>query len=98
MAHLREWQQVRDDLRHEWDTTIMGSRRPWEEVQDDVHFGWTQSLRPEFRGAVFDDVESELQRLWEQRVPHARYEDWRSVKEAVRVGFERGQQELEMAA
>lgn len=98
MAQVRDWQQIRGDLMHDWDMTTLGARRPWDEVQDDIHFGWSQAMRPEFRTATFDDLESELQRLWEQRVPHARYEDWRSVKEAVRAGFERGQQELQMAA
>ncbi len=98
MPQARDWQQVQTDLRHDWDATILGARRPWTEVQDDIHFGWSQAMRAEFRGAKFEDVESELQALWEQRVPHARYEDWRSVREAVRTGFGRGQQELDIAA
>ncbi len=98
MAHLRDWQQVQGDLQHEWNATILGARRPWNEVQDDIRFGWNQAMRPEFRGAAFEEVESELQRLWEQRVPHARYEDWRSVREACRTGFQRGQQEVDLAA
>lgn len=98
MAYARDWQQVRDELHRDWDATIIGTRRPWDEVQDDIQFGWTQALRPEFHGARFEEVESELQSLWEQRVPHARYEDWRSIKEAVRTGFERGQSELGLAA
>ncbi|MCL5960889.1 MAG: hypothetical protein M1358_16580 [Chloroflexi bacterium] len=98
MASIRDWRQVQGELRHDWDTTVLGSRRPWDEVQDDIHFGWSQAMRPDFRGARFEDVESELQRLWEQRVPHARHEDWLSVREAVRAGFERGQEELDLAA
>ena len=92
------WEDARSELRREWESTVVGQRRPWEDVQDDVHFGWQAGVNPEFRGAAWPEVEEILQRRWEERYPHARFEDWRSVSDAIRLGFERGEETLEEAA
>ncbi|MBI4322058.1 MAG: hypothetical protein HY675_26500 [Chloroflexi bacterium] len=89
----RRWDDVRNDLRSDWDRTYLAYKRPWEEVQDDVRFGWEQGSNPRYLGAKFEDVEDELQKLWETSFPHARFEDWRYLKEAVRLGFDRAKQE-----
>lgn len=94
----RRWEEVRDQLSQDWEATTLGQRRLWEEVEDDVRFGWQAGMSQEFRGAGWPDVEDILQRRWEERYPHARFEDWRSVGEAARLGFERAVDELREAA
>ncbi len=97
MATLPKWEEVRDDLRREWESTTLGLRRPWEEVADDVRFGYEMGISEEFQQAAWDEVRDLLQRRWEERYPHARFEDWRGVEEAVRLGFMRAKEELERA-
>ena len=89
MAQETDWDYVSKELAREWGETSLGHSHPWDEVQDDVHFGWDQARSPEFDGAEWPDVESEIQRRWEQSFPHRGYEDWRMVGEAVRLGFNR---------
>lgn len=94
MLPPKRWDDVKDELEKDWDRTSLAYKRPWEEVQNDIRFGWEQGVNPRFRGASFDDVESELQRHWEASFPHARFEDWRYLKDAVKAGFDRARQEL----
>lgn len=89
MLPPKRWEEVRDELRTDWERTYLAYKRPWEEVRDDVRFGWEQGMSPRYQGGTFDDVESELQRRWEESFPHAKFEDWRYLKEAVKVGFDR---------
>ena len=89
-----EWSYVSRELEKEWNTIPLSHSHPWEEIQDDVHFGWDQAVSPEFEGAQWDDVSSEIQRRWEQNYPHRSYEDWRVVGEAVRVGFNRAKERV----
>lgn len=87
MAQESDWPYISRQLQEEWEETSLAHSHPWDEIQDDVRFGWEQAISPEFDGAQWEDVESELQRRWEQSFPHRDYEDWRVVSEAVRLGF-----------
>lgn len=87
-----EWSYASRDLERDWGSVPLSHSRPWDEVMDDVRFGWEQAMNPEFRGAEWSDVETELQRRWEENYPHADYEDWRDVSEAVRLGFNRAKE------
>jgi hypothetical protein len=88
------WGTVSSDLEEEWEGTPISRSRPWDEIQDDVRFGWEQAMQPEFDGAEWEDVEDALQERWEQNYPHADYEDWRSVVDAVKLGFERAKEQV----
>ncbi len=90
----QEWGLVSRELQEEWEDTPLSHSRPWEEIQDDVRFGWDQAMRPEFDGAEWDDVEDVLQARWEQNYPHADYEDWQSVVDAVKLGFGRAKEQV----
>jgi len=94
MLPPKRWDDVRHDLRADWESTYLAYKRPWDEVKDDVRFGWEQGMSVKYRGATFDDAETELQSRWESSVPHAKFEDWRYLKEAVKVGFDRAKQEM----
>ncbi len=87
-----EWSYASRELRREWESTSLNYSRPWEEVEGDVRFGWEQGMSPEFDGADWPDVESELQRRWEETYPHSDHEDWRAVSEAIRLGFLRAKE------
>ena len=87
-----EWSYVSKELRKEWESVPLSHSHSWEEIESDVRFGWEQAMSPEFEGAQWSDVESEIQRRWEQSFPHADYEDWRTISEAVRLGFNRAKE------
>jgi len=92
MRQPTRWEDVARELRQDWESTTLARKRPWEEVRDDIRFGWEQGMNPQYQGATFDDVEDELQRRWEASFPHARFEDWRSLRDAVQAGFDRAKQ------
>lgn len=87
-----EWTYASKELQKEWESTSLSYSHPWDEVMEDVRFGWEQAMKPEFDGAEWPDVESELQRRWEENQPHSDFEDWRMVSEAVRLGFMRAKE------
>jgi len=85
------WEEIEPQLRQEWDSTVVATRRPWNEVRDDVRFGWEQAHRPELAGADWADVVGVLEGRWES-FPHAHFEDWHACEDAVRLGFQRARE------
>ncbi len=89
-----DWPYVSRELEREWEETTLSHSHPWEEIQDDVRFGWDQAMQSEFAGAEWEDVAGEIQRRWEMNFPHRDFEDWRTVGEAVRLGFVRAKEQV----
>ncbi|HEX6292608.1 MAG TPA: hypothetical protein VFZ66_25720 [Herpetosiphonaceae bacterium] len=97
--HNYRWEDYSDQYRTDWERS--NPNRPWNDIEHGYRYGWQSAMDDRYRGRSYTDIESDLQRGWNDYDRTYRTSTgtqmertWDDFKDTVRQGWERAKQQF----